>query len=264
MDNYSDETPTQVFPVSPAPATRRVGRPWRIAAAAATAATLVAAGTGLGLAFAGDDNAAADGHSEMAMQSTSQHRGGGDESRVAWAQQYGKDRKAMPNLPDVASASDSQRAAATELLVRTEAATAKYSDSAVAKSAGFDVSASLARAEQRHPKLAKLLALADSGSSPKRMPMLHVPNPANRHDGRVLDPDAPEALMYAYTGNGAWRLVGVMYTASESYPGAPPDPGGPITRWHYHSAHGAVLMMHLFFVPGNDLARAYALTMEDM
>ncbi len=39
---------------------------------------------------------------------------------------------------------------------------------------------------------------------------------------------------------------------------APPDPGGPITRWHYHDKSGGqALMMHNFFVPGNDLAHAY-------
>jgi hypothetical protein len=71
--------------------------------------------------------------------------------------------------------------------------------------------------------------------------------------------------MYEYQGHNAWKLIGVMYTANESYPQAPPDPGGPITRWHYHdNGGGASLMMHIFFVPGNDLAQAYALRMEPM
>ena len=92
--------------------------------------------------------------------------------------------------------------------------------------------------------------------------MLHVANRANFRDGKVLDPAAPEVLTYAYQGHNAWKLVGVMYVANESYPQAPPDPGGPITRWHYHGEHGG-LMMHIFFVAGNDLAHAYALTMDN-
>jgi hypothetical protein len=69
--------------------------------------------------------------------------------------------------------------------------------------------------------------------------------------------------MYGYTGHGAWMLMGVMFTANEAFPAAPPDPGGPIMRWHYHPVNGGRgLMMHVFFVPGNDLARAYALDMR--
>ena len=52
--------------------------------------------------------------------------------------------------------------------------------------------------------------------------------------------------------------------ADGAYPGPPPVPGGPITRWHYHRMGSRHLMMHLFFVPGNDLAHAYAMTMDDM
>lgn len=56
-----------------------------------------------------------------------------------------------------------------------------------------------------------------------------------------------------------------MYTAGESYPQAPPNPGGPITRWHYHDDGGGdALTMHVFFVPGNDLAHACALKMDSM
>jgi hypothetical protein len=39
--------------------------------------------------------------------------------------------------------------------------------------------------------------------------------------------------------------------------------GGPITRWHYHDKSGGqALMMHIFFVPNNDLAHAYAADMK--
>jgi hypothetical protein len=189
----------------------------------------------------------------------------GDPSRQAWAHQFGQDRATMPNLPDIASASPEQQAAAADLLARTESATAAYADASKARAAGFDIQAALARAEQRNPGLARRMQRVDSGQMPARMPMLHVANKANRRDGKVLDPSAPETLMYEYQGHNTWKLVGVMYTANESYPQAPPDLGGPITRWHYHDKHGgATLMMHIFFVPGNDLAHAYALTTDNM
>jgi hypothetical protein len=248
---------------------RRLGGRARIAATGVTAVVVTAAGVGIGLAVA--DNGE---HSATMSVSTQEsgHAGNnsgttakGDPSRQAWAHQYGQDRAAMPNLPDVGSASPQQQAAAADLLARTKSATAAYADTTTAQAAGFDIQAALARAEQRNPGLARRMQRVDSGQMPARMPMLHVANKANRRDGKVLDPSAPETLMYEYQGHNTWKLIGVMYTANESFPQAPPDPGGPITRWHYHDKHGgAALMMHIFFVPENDLAHAYALMMDSM
>jgi len=189
------------------------------------------------------------------------HHKASDPAQLAWAHKYGMDRSTMPKEPDVNSASAQQQAAATDLLLRTESATAKYGDLATARAAGYDLQASLAKAEQKKPGLADALKKADAGmpAMDGQMKMLHVGNQANKSDGKVLDPSAPETLMYGYEGNGHWKLMGVMYTARESYPQAPPDPGGPITRWHYHSKHGGTgLMMHIFFTPGNKLGPAYA------
>ncbi len=186
-----------------------------------------------------------------------------DPARQAWAHTYGLDRTTMANLADPGSASPEQQAAATDLLVRTEAATAQYSDLDRAKAAGYDVQADLAKKEKESPGEAAKLQGIDAGKQTDgKMPMLHVGNKANKADGKVLDPSAPETLMYGYQGQGHWTLVGVMYTANESYPQAPPDPGGPITRWHYHDKSGGQrLMMHIFFASGNDLAKAYAAEM---
>ncbi len=188
-----------------------------------------------------------------------------DPARQAWAHTYGVDRATMANLADAASASPDQLAAAQNLLLRTEQATAKYADLDTAKAAGYDLQASLAQNEKKKPGKAKNLQHIDAGEqmSDGAMSMLHVGNKANKTDGKVLDPSAPETLMYSYQGDGHWTLVGVMYTANESYPQAPPDPGGPITRWHYHDKSGGQkLMMHIFFVPGNDLGHAYAAEMS--
>jgi hypothetical protein len=107
---------------------------------------------------------------------------------------------------------------------------------------------------------------------------LHVPNPAWRTDGRVLDPAHPETLVY-WTGPGErLTLVGVMYTAPRGAHG--PTVGGPITRWHDHEScrdpatqaklgrpvdgacpqgqvyRRSVEMMHVWFT--DDLATAFA------
>ena len=258
----------------PTPARWDRHRSWsRGAAVAAAAVLLVGAGGGVGMAFADSGSASAPAsapttiaarHGGKAVGARHGRKHGVDPARQAWAHKYGLDRSTMPTLPDVASASPEQQAAAKDLLMATEAATARYSDLVVAKAAGFDLQASLAKKEAKRPGLAAAMQRVDAGGSKmgKRMPMLHVANEANRADGKVLDPSAPETLMYSYQGQGNWTLIGVMYTANESYPQAPPDPGGPITRWHYHTKSGGQkLMMHVFFVPGNDLAHAYATEM---
>jgi len=234
------------------------------------------AGGWVGMAFAGHESSAAPTTTvapgrtgPAAARNAAKQRGGRksvDPARQAWAQKYGLDRATMPTQPDVASATAEQQAAAKDLLLRTQAATARYNDLATAKAAGFDLQATLSRIEKRRPRLAKIMPRIDAGQQPPgaKMPMLHVANSANKADGKVLDPSAPETLMYGYQGQGKWVVVGVMYSANESYPQAPPIPGGPITRWHYHTKggqNGGKLMMHLFFLPGNDLGPAYATTM---
>lgn len=272
-------------PTGPVERAPRVGTGWRrgLAVGAATV-VLIGSGVGVGMALAstysptstaGDSAMPGMGQPNTSPSANpSPAKGSGkaggaghhvDAARQAWAHQYGVDRSTMPNLAPVGSAPAQQQAAATDLLMRTEAATAQYADPAKAAAAGFDLQASLKNAEKRHPKLAQAIQRIDAGGAGAggQMPMLHVANKANRTDGKVLDPSAPETLMYGYQGQGKWMLMGVMYTANETYPQAPPDPGGPITRWHYHDKSGGQsLMMHIFFVPGNDLAHAYAADMK--
>lgn len=190
-----------------------------------------------------------------------------DPARVAWAHRYGESRTTMAVLAPAGDASAEEQTAASDLLVKTEAATAQYADPAAAKAAGYDLQADLAsHAKHKGPKLANEMAKIDAGApvTPATMPMLHVGNKALQADGKVLDPSAPETLMYGYQGQGSWMLMGVMYKANEAFPSSPPDPGGPITRWHYHDKKGPGegLMMHVFFVQGGDLAHAYAADMK--
>lgn len=102
-----------------------------------------------------------------------------------------------------------QVAGAQRLADATKAAMVKYARLADALAAGY--------------------ALPPGGQGPD----VHLENKANRADGRVLDPERPETLVYAISGQRA-TLLGVVYVMERA--GVPaPEPGGPITRWHAHN-----------------------------
>ncbi len=62
---------------------------------------------------------------------------------------------------------------------------------------------------------------------------VHIENPQFKQDGRDLDPERPETLVYAIEGGRA-TLLGVVYVIGRAGVAAP-QPGGPITRWHAHN-----------------------------
>jgi hypothetical protein len=160
----------------------------------------------------------------------------------------------------VASASDDERARAEALWKASAAGAEGWRDPAAAAAAGF--------------------RFKDEGRAGSGRPVrfLHVPNPAWRADGRLLDPARPETLVYWDGPGDRLTLVGVMYTAPKGTHG--PTVGGPITRWHTHEScrdpgSGAKLgrpvagacppgqvhrrsgeMMHVWFT--DDLATAFA------
>lgn len=102
-----------------------------------------------------------------------------------------------------------QVAAAQALADATKAAMAKYAHLNDAIAAGFEL-----------PK-------------PGEGPDVHMEHKANRSDGRVLDPERPETLVFAISG-GTATLLGVVFVMEKA--GVPaPEPGGPITRWHAHN-----------------------------
>lgn len=136
-----------------------------------------------------------------------------------------------------AAATPDERAAATELVEDTRAATAGYTD--------FD--AALATGYRANPQ---------GGED-----ATHHPNRSLMRDRKVLDPTAPESLMYWTAPDGRKVLVGVVYktTASEDAPA----PGGELTAWHTHAGgqkcHPAQdpgcpqstgKMLHVFFFDG--------------
>ncbi|MFC8502866.1 hypothetical protein ACFUC1_10915, partial [Pedococcus sp. NPDC057267] len=176
----------------------------------------------------------------------------------------------VPNLPDTSKATAAQTAAARDLLERTIAATAAYRDPAVATKAGFDVQAAYER------RVAQLTA---AGHAPRNglVMAIHVPNKANRTDGRILDPAKPETLVYAHTAQGKFELIGVMFTAEGK---TPPALYQPYLRWHTHTfcvgggkprvkpedgscpagttERESGAMTHVWFVSPDQLAQAFA------
>jgi hypothetical protein len=180
----------------------------RLGVAAALALALVAGGTGVLAAGAGGhqdhDPAAAHAGDPAAAGRT----GGTDGAGMA-------EHAHGPDLPDVAAATADERARAEALRKASAAGAERWRDPEAAEAAGF--------------------RFRDDRAGPgRRVRFLHVPNPAWRLDGRVLDPARPETLVY-WTGPGdGLMLVGVMYTAGRGASG--PAVGGPITRWHDHES----------------------------
>lgn len=60
---------------------------------------------------------------------------------------------------------------------------------------------------------------------------MHFLNKEYVEDGRVLDPERPEGLMYTETRDGGMALIGTMYVAPR---GEGPTVGGELTQWHTH------------------------------
>jgi hypothetical protein len=69
-----------------------------------------------------------------------------------------------------------------------------------------------------------------------RSPFVHYRNARYERDGRVLDPERPEALVFWAPAGLEPVLVGFMFRASALRP--PPDPHGlgPLLTWHAHAA----------------------------
>ncbi|WP_322818546.1 hypothetical protein [Tepidiforma sp.] len=61
----------------------------------------------------------------------------------------------------------------------------------------------------------------------------HFLRPDYLRDGRQMDPEHPEVLLYTKRLDGSWRLVGAMFLA-EGVTEEPPSYFGPLDAWHYH------------------------------
>lgn len=112
-----------------------------------------------------------------------------------------------------AAPTSAQESAAVKLVDGTWAADRKYQSLAAAKTDGF------------------------RPVTPTGLPVVHYINPANYRTtvrgGTVLEPSAPQSLVYANTPHGA-VLVAVMYISTRAQ-GTSPSPGGCLTQWHVHT-----------------------------
>src|SRR5262249_32801611 len=121
----------------------------------------------------------------------------------------------LDQYPTLALATPRQRAAAAHLLGEVRVAARRWPTLRAARTAGFDTHT----APRRRGDVA--------------VHSLHAENHAFSHDTDYLNPDEPEALIYANIPGWPLRLVGLMFAMPRGMKGA--TPGGPITRWHTHT-----------------------------
>ncbi|MFN0096202.1 MAG: hypothetical protein ACKVVT_15680 [Dehalococcoidia bacterium] len=62
----------------------------------------------------------------------------------------------------------------------------------------------------------------------------HFVHPAYLRDGREMDPEHPEVLLYSKRLDGTWRLLGVMFQSAQ-VGGEAPNYFGGLDAWHYHT-----------------------------
>ena len=67
-----------------------------------------------------------------------------------------------------------------------------------------------------------------------RTGLAHYHNQGYNSDGRIVDPERPEDLMYLRLSDGTWKLVGVMFLMPVRDQ-AGPRVAGPLTAWHAHN-----------------------------
>lgn len=105
-----------------------------------------------------------------------------------------------------------QRAAADKLVAETRAALVRFEDFTQALAEGYR--------EATPP-----------GMEPRRFGPAHYRNPRYVRDGKLLDAEHPEGLVYWKRPDGGMHLLGAYFTAPI---GQGPEVGGDLTRWHNH------------------------------
>ena len=173
---------------------------------------VVTAGLVLGLAAAcGPTTTATPDATPTTTTTAGRHHGDGGTDRSMGGMSGMDDHQHGASLPPLtsrlAAATETERAAATDLLTRIRATLAPFESEPAARAAGFV-------------------------PNPNGHRLIHYRNVANRRDGHELDPEHPEGLVYARTTTGALRLLGAVFTVHAGEPA--PTPGGAIFRWHTH------------------------------
>lgn len=207
MDN---DTPTPPSPGA-APARRQGNRLGRlgIATIAAVVGVLTVTAAVAMATSGGDDPPTTDAPAGGAGTTTTAHDHAATAGRAGSARRHARHQHPAPVPYDrrYDEATASQQQAVDDLRAEVARTIAPYRDPAAAEAAGF---------------------------RPPRRPgakIAHYVDIAAVRDGRVLDPDAPEGLVY-YTGGPEPVLLGAFFVAP---PGtAVPDDTGGIVVWHSH------------------------------
>ena len=131
-------------------------------------------------------------------------------SAVAGSGDSGHSHDGMHVPPAQGPATPEQKAAAEKLLRDVKAGIARYTDLKAALAEGY---------KQTTPW--RYL----------RWGPAHFHNRVLNGDGRWLDPEYPESLMYFKLPDGNIVLIGAMFVAPK---GEGSRPGGPLTEWHTH------------------------------
>lgn len=103
---------------------------------------------------------------------------------------------------------------------------------AVERAAARDLAAQVRAATARYATLAAAEADGYRATGPKTGLQVHFEHKGHQSDDRVLDPAAPEQLVYAVRGDRT-RLLGVVFQVPVAG-AAGPAIGGADTRWHAH------------------------------
>jgi hypothetical protein len=142
--------------------------------------------------------------------------------------------EASPSGPSVSSGHTHERLARTQAGVIMRPWPGAAHPTVEQERAAGALAASTSSAVQRFVKIEDALKAGYHWPLGKHTgPDVHLENEAYKKDGRVLDPERPEMLVYA-VGSGRAVLLGVVYVMERA--GEPgPAPGGPITRWHAHN-----------------------------
>ena len=112
------------------------------------------------------------------------------------------------NVPAEPRGTPQQEAAAAQLLQATDVATRRYASLQAALADGY------------------------VAYNPIGDPLVHYIKPAYMRDGRILDPEHVESLLYENSLRGP-VLVAAMYSLEDPN-SAPPDIAGQLTAWHRH------------------------------
>lgn len=119
----------------------------------------------------------------------------------------------LDQYPTPSLATAAQRAAANRFWAQLKRSAARWRDPRRAARDGF--------------------ATQVARGTPARVGYLHAEHRRFSHDTRFLDPRRPESLIYGNVPGRPLVLVGVMFSMPRGKLGS--SPGGPITRWHWHS-----------------------------